>query len=186
MAGGDVEWPPLCWCWGAGAGACSFPVLTGRCLQLLKKMSSSDTPLGTVALLQEKQKAQKTPYIVLSGSGKSMNAYVRVGWPAARAVWGWEVAPFCSLTPVFSLQEHHHQVTPASLPILSPTLILNKVPSLFFPPWSWCRFQGQTWEERQAVLGEASAPPPSGHVTVRPQPSHCTSLSLFAIIHSFT
>uniref|UniRef100_A0A8C9AHI2 Spliceosome associated factor 1, recruiter of U4/U6.U5 tri-snRNP n=1 Tax=Prolemur simus TaxID=1328070 RepID=A0A8C9AHI2_PROSS len=36
--------------------------------------SSSDTPLGTVALLQEKQKAQKTPYIVLSGSGKSMNA----------------------------------------------------------------------------------------------------------------
>jgi len=45
-------------------------------LQLLKKMSSSDTPLGTVALLQEKQKSQKTPYIVLSGSGKSMNAYV--------------------------------------------------------------------------------------------------------------
>lgn len=44
--------------------------------QLLKKMSSSDTPLGTVALLQEKQKSQKTPYIVLSGSGKSMNAYV--------------------------------------------------------------------------------------------------------------
>lgn len=41
---------------------------------LLKKMSSSDTPLGTVALLQEKQKSQKTPYIVLSGSGKSMNA----------------------------------------------------------------------------------------------------------------
>uniref|UniRef100_A0A673IF04 U4/U6.U5 tri-snRNP-associated protein 1-like n=1 Tax=Sinocyclocheilus rhinocerous TaxID=307959 RepID=A0A673IF04_9TELE len=43
---------------------------------LLKKMSSSDTPLGTVALLQEKQKSQKTPYIVLSGSGKSMNALV--------------------------------------------------------------------------------------------------------------
>ncbi|KAL4659992.1 U4/U6.U5 tri-snRNP-associated protein 1 [Arapaima gigas] len=41
---------------------------------LLKKMSSSDTPLGTVALLQEKQKSQKTAYIVLSGSGKSMNA----------------------------------------------------------------------------------------------------------------
>ncbi|XP_053304354.1 U4/U6.U5 tri-snRNP-associated protein 1 [Spea bombifrons] len=41
---------------------------------LLKKMSSGDTPLGTVALLQEKQKAQKTPYIVLSGSGKSMTA----------------------------------------------------------------------------------------------------------------
>lgn len=42
-------------------------------------MSSSDTPLGTVALLQEKQKAQKTPYIVLSGSGKSMNAWVLLG-----------------------------------------------------------------------------------------------------------
>ncbi|XP_035869428.1 U4/U6.U5 tri-snRNP-associated protein 1-like [Phyllostomus discolor] len=41
---------------------------------LLKKMSSSDTPLGTVALLREKQKAQKTPYIVLSGSGKSRKA----------------------------------------------------------------------------------------------------------------
>lgn len=49
-------------------------MLTGPDPQLLKKMSSSDTPLGTVALLQEKQKAQKTPYIVLSGSGKSMNA----------------------------------------------------------------------------------------------------------------
>lgn len=48
----------------------------GLTLQLLKKMSSSDTPLGTVALLQEKQKSQKTPYIVLSGSGKSMNAWV--------------------------------------------------------------------------------------------------------------
>lgn len=88
MAGGDVGWPPLCWLWGAGAGARSCPVLTGCCPQLLKKMSSSDTPLGTVALLQEKQKAQKTPYIVLSGSGKSMNAYVRLGggWCAT---WGW-------------------------------------------------------------------------------------------------
>ncbi|XP_006171764.1 splicing factor U2AF 26 kDa subunit [Tupaia chinensis] len=41
---------------------------------LLKKMSSSDTPLGTVALLQEKQKAQKSPYVVLSGSSKSVNS----------------------------------------------------------------------------------------------------------------
>ncbi|KAL9834891.1 LOW QUALITY PROTEIN: U4/U6.U5 tri-snRNP-associated protein 1 [Geothlypis trichas] len=39
---------------------------------LLKKMSSSG-PLGMVALLQEKP-AQKMPYIVLSGSSKSMNA----------------------------------------------------------------------------------------------------------------
>lgn len=88
MAGGHVGGPPLCWRRGAGAGACSCPVLTGRCPQLLKKMSSSDTPLGTVALLQEKQKAQKTPYIVLSGSGKSMNAYVRVRWRAPRGVGG--------------------------------------------------------------------------------------------------
>ena len=62
---------------GVGSGGlrhCQTAVLTGPNPQLLKKMSSSDTPLGTVALLQEKQKAQKTPYIVLSGSGKSMNA----------------------------------------------------------------------------------------------------------------
>ncbi|KAL1764002.1 U4 tri-snRNP-associated 1, partial [Sigmodon hispidus] len=61
-------------------GKCSGKMKTERLMKkldeevLLKKMSSSDTPLGTVALLQEKQKAQKTPYIVLSGSGKSMNA----------------------------------------------------------------------------------------------------------------
>ncbi|KAL1763980.1 U4 tri-snRNP-associated 1 [Sigmodon hispidus] len=61
-------------------GKCSGKMKTERRMKkldeevLLKKMSSSDTPLGTVALLQEKQKAQKTPYIVLSGSGKSMNA----------------------------------------------------------------------------------------------------------------
>ncbi|KAL1764087.1 U4 tri-snRNP-associated 1 [Sigmodon hispidus] len=61
-------------------GKCSGKMKTERLMKkldeevLLKKMSSSDTPLGTVVLLQEKQKAQKTPYIVLSGSGKSMNA----------------------------------------------------------------------------------------------------------------
>lgn len=60
VVGGQGPTPALC--------------LLAHTLQLLKKMSSSDTPLGTVALLQEKQKAQKTPYIVLSGSGKSMNA----------------------------------------------------------------------------------------------------------------
>ncbi|XP_043835755.1 U4/U6.U5 tri-snRNP-associated protein 1-like [Dromiciops gliroides] len=40
--------------------------------EALLKMSGGDTPLGTVALLQKKLKAQKTPYIMLSGSGKSM------------------------------------------------------------------------------------------------------------------
>lgn len=63
----------MCWGW-LGCRALLLPVVTSPTPQLLKKMSSSDTPLGTVALLQEKQKAQKTPYIVLSGSGKSMNA----------------------------------------------------------------------------------------------------------------
>ncbi|EHB07615.1 U4/U6.U5 tri-snRNP-associated protein 1 [Heterocephalus glaber] len=38
---------------------------------LLRKMSSSDTPLGTVALLQEKQKAGKTLNIVRSSSSSS-------------------------------------------------------------------------------------------------------------------
>uniref|UniRef100_A0A3B4DUX5 Spliceosome associated factor 1, recruiter of U4/U6.U5 tri-snRNP n=1 Tax=Pygocentrus nattereri TaxID=42514 RepID=A0A3B4DUX5_PYGNA len=42
---------------------------------LLKKMSSSDTPLGTVALLQEKQKSQKTPYIVLTISLLHVGVY---------------------------------------------------------------------------------------------------------------
>jgi len=38
-------------------------------------MSSTDTPLNTVHLLQEKQKADKVPYIVLSG-GKGLASYV--------------------------------------------------------------------------------------------------------------
>jgi len=40
--------------------------------QLMKTMSSTDTPLGTVNLLQEKQRAEKMPYIVLSGAGKGL------------------------------------------------------------------------------------------------------------------
>lgn len=34
---------------------------------LMKKMSSTDTPLGTLNMLQSKQKEMQTPYIVLSG-----------------------------------------------------------------------------------------------------------------------
>ena len=45
------------------------------CDQLMRSMSSTDTPLNTVHLLQEKQKADKLPYIVLSG-GKGIAAYV--------------------------------------------------------------------------------------------------------------
>ena len=42
----------------------------------MKTMSSTDTPLGTVNLLQEKQRAEKMPYIVLSGAGKGLASYV--------------------------------------------------------------------------------------------------------------
>jgi len=35
---------------------------------LMKRMSSTDTPLGTLNLLQAKQKETQSPYIVLSGS----------------------------------------------------------------------------------------------------------------------
>lgn len=36
--------------------------------QLMKQMSSTDTPLGTLNMLQEKQRSEKSPYIVLSGN----------------------------------------------------------------------------------------------------------------------
>uniref|UniRef100_T1IPV0 Uncharacterized protein n=1 Tax=Strigamia maritima TaxID=126957 RepID=T1IPV0_STRMM len=40
---------------------------------LMKQMSSTDTPLGTLALLQEKQKQTQSPYILLSGGNKALN-----------------------------------------------------------------------------------------------------------------
>ncbi|XP_033123478.1 U4/U6.U5 tri-snRNP-associated protein 1-like [Anneissia japonica] len=40
--------------------------------QALLKMSSVDTPLGTVAMLQEKQRVMQSPYIMLSGSGSNV------------------------------------------------------------------------------------------------------------------
>lgn len=39
--------------------------------QLMKKMSSTDTPLGTLTMLQHKQAETHSPYIVLSG-GKTL------------------------------------------------------------------------------------------------------------------
>lgn len=36
--------------------------------QLMKQMSSTDTPLGTLSLLQHKQKETQSAYVVLSGS----------------------------------------------------------------------------------------------------------------------
>ncbi|XP_068151153.1 U4/U6.U5 tri-snRNP-associated protein 1 [Drosophila tropicalis] len=38
---------------------------------LMKTMSSTDTPLGTLTMLQQKQKETKTAYVVLSGSNKT-------------------------------------------------------------------------------------------------------------------
>ncbi|XP_071961912.1 U4/U6.U5 tri-snRNP-associated protein 1-like [Antedon mediterranea] len=40
--------------------------------EALLKMSSVDTPLGTVAMLQEKQRAMQSPYIMLSGGGSNV------------------------------------------------------------------------------------------------------------------
>lgn len=37
----------------------------------MKTMSSTDTPLGTLTMLQQKQKETKTAYVVLSGSNKN-------------------------------------------------------------------------------------------------------------------
>ena len=37
----------------------------------MKYMNSTDTPLNTVAMMKQKQKSQSTPYIVLSGGGKT-------------------------------------------------------------------------------------------------------------------
>ncbi|KAI8125440.1 hypothetical protein FF38_14399 [Lucilia cuprina] len=40
---------------------------------LMKTMSSTDTPLGTLTMLQQKQKETKTPYVVLSGGKQTSN-----------------------------------------------------------------------------------------------------------------
>ncbi|VDM65711.1 unnamed protein product [Strongylus vulgaris] len=39
--------------------------------ELLKQMNSSDTPLGTLSKQLKKQEQLQTPYLVLSGSGRS-------------------------------------------------------------------------------------------------------------------
>ncbi|XP_076463478.1 U4/U6.U5 tri-snRNP-associated protein 1-like [Babylonia areolata] len=36
--------------------------------QLMKQMSSTDTPLNTLSMLQDKQRSEKSPYVVLSGN----------------------------------------------------------------------------------------------------------------------
>lgn len=162
MAGGHVGGPPSAgaggWCWGLLLPCADWPPPTAPEEDELQRHApghrgpAPGEAEGPEDALHRAQRQRQEHERVCEGQVAGGGRHV-----------GWEAAPLCSLTPALSLQEHHHQVTPASLPAPSPTLILNKVPSLFFPPWSWCRFQGQTWEERQAVLGEASAPPPSGH-----------------------
>ncbi|RUS89083.1 hypothetical protein EGW08_003146 [Elysia chlorotica] len=45
---------------------------------LMKRMSSTDTPLNTLSLLQDKQRTEKSPFIVLSGSrGFTSNTIVK-------------------------------------------------------------------------------------------------------------
>lgn len=43
-------------------------------LQLMMQMSSTDTPLGTLNMLQAKQKETHSPFIILSGGKQSMNS----------------------------------------------------------------------------------------------------------------
>lgn len=43
---------------------------------LMKTMSSTDTPLGTLTMLQQKQKETKTPYVVLSGGKQATQSNV--------------------------------------------------------------------------------------------------------------
>ena len=44
--------------------------------QLMKKMSSTDTPLGTLNMLQAKQKETQSPFIVLSGNKQSQSTVI--------------------------------------------------------------------------------------------------------------
>lgn len=44
--------------------------------QLMKKMSSTDTPLGTLNMLQAKQKETQSPFVVLSGSKQSQSTVI--------------------------------------------------------------------------------------------------------------
>lgn len=43
---------------------------------LMMKMSSTDTPLGTLTMLQHKQKETNSPYIVLSGSKQNQSTTI--------------------------------------------------------------------------------------------------------------
>ena len=45
---------------------------------MMMTMSSTDTPLNTVARLREKQAREQSAYIVLSGGNKTLTGYVRV------------------------------------------------------------------------------------------------------------
>ncbi|KAH6926014.1 hypothetical protein HPB50_012953 [Hyalomma asiaticum] len=57
----------------------------------LKQMSSTDTPLSTLKLLQEKQKELQSPYILLSGGSKALN----------------QSAQLAGQVPLFHENQHH-------------------------------------------------------------------------------
>lgn len=40
----------------------------------MKTMSSTDTPLGTLTMLQQKQRETKAPYVVLSGGKQTVTS----------------------------------------------------------------------------------------------------------------
>ena len=45
----------------------------------MKHMSSTDTPLNTLSMLQNKQRSEKSPYVILSGNKTfSSNSYVHI------------------------------------------------------------------------------------------------------------
>ena len=45
----------------------------------MKKMSSTDTPLNTLSMLQLKQKETQSPYVVLSGSKQAAHGSNSIG-----------------------------------------------------------------------------------------------------------
>jgi U4/U6.U5 tri-snRNP-associated protein 1 len=42
----------------------------------MKKMSSTDTPLGTLNMLQAKQKETQSPFVVLSGNKQTQSTVI--------------------------------------------------------------------------------------------------------------
>ncbi|KAG5888097.1 hypothetical protein JTB14_021897 [Gonioctena quinquepunctata] len=58
---------------GPGKNKVEKRIAKGVQEQLMKKMSSTDTPLGTLNMLQAKQKETQSPYVVLSGNKQTQS-----------------------------------------------------------------------------------------------------------------